>query len=78
MYRRCLCLVRIPEQFSANILRAFELGGEIVRKMVEDKDKRDGAFTVMGGLADAPKLFAPIAQYWMSEPREISRRRKPS
>jgi polyhydroxyalkanoate synthase len=59
-----------PEQFTANILRAFELGGEIVRKMVEDKDKRDGAFTVMGGLADAPKLFTPIAQYWMGEPQK--------
>ncbi len=60
-----------PEQFTANILRAFELSGEIVRKMVEDKDKRDGAFTVMGGLADAPKLFAPIAQYWMNEPQKF-------
>jgi polyhydroxyalkanoate synthase len=60
-----------PEQFTANMLRAFELSGEIVRKMVEDKDKRNGAFTVMGGLADAPKLFAPIAQYWMSEPQKF-------
>ena len=60
-----------PEQFTANILRAFELSGEIVRKMVEDKEKRDGAFTVMGGLADAPKLFAPIAQYWMTEPQKF-------
>ena len=39
--------------------------------MVEDKEKRDGAFTVMGGLADAPKLFAPIAQYWMTEPQKF-------
>ena len=59
-----------PEQFTANMLRAFELSSEIMRKMVEDKDKRDGAFTVMGGLADAPKLFGPIAQYWMTEPRK--------
>ena len=56
-----------PEQFFANLLRSFELTGEIVRKIVEDKDKRDGAFTVVGGLADAGKLFAPIAQHWMND-----------
>ena len=42
-----------------------------MRKIVEDKQKRDGAFTVLGGLADAPKLFAPIAQYWMTEPQKF-------
>ena len=61
-----------PEQFTANMLRAFEFSAEIMRKMVEDKDKRSGAFTVMGGLADAPKLFGPIAQYWMSEPGKFT------
>ncbi len=60
-----------PEQFTANILRAFELSGEIVRKMAEDHEKRNGAFTVMGGLADAPKLFGPISHYWMSEPEKF-------
>src|SRR5271166_4460999 len=57
-----------PEQFTANLIRAFELSGDIIRKIVEDKDKRDGAFTVAGGLADSGKVFAPIAQYWMSDP----------
>jgi polyhydroxyalkanoate synthase subunit PhaC len=60
-----------PEQFTANIMRAFEIGGEIMLKMAGDKQKRDGAFTVMGGLADAPKLFSPIAHYWMSEPQKF-------
>src|SRR5208282_2843309 len=55
-----------PEQFTANMLRAFELSGQIMSKMVVDRQKRDGAFTVIGGMADVPKLFAPIAQYWMS------------
>jgi polyhydroxyalkanoate synthase subunit PhaC len=61
-----------PEQFAANLIRAFELTGEIVRKIVEDKDKRDGAFTVVGGLADAAKIFAPIAQYWMTDPNGLA------
>jgi polyhydroxyalkanoate synthase subunit PhaC len=61
-----------PEQFAANLIRAFELTGEIVRKIVEDKDKRDGAFTVVGGLADAGKIFAPIAQYWMTDPNGLA------
>ncbi|MGA7323681.1 MAG: class I poly(R)-hydroxyalkanoic acid synthase [Rhodomicrobium sp.] len=58
-----------PEQFATNILRAFELSGQIVAKIVQDADKRDGVFTVAGGLADSGKLFAPIAQYWMTDPQ---------
>ena len=61
-----------PEQFTANMVRAFELSGQIVAKIVNDRDKRDGAFTVVGGLADAGKLFAPIVQYWMSDPKALA------
>ncbi len=61
-----------PEQFTANMLRAFELSGQIMRKIVEDREKRDGAFTVIGGMADLPKLFAPIAHHWMSEPHKFA------
>ena len=61
-----------PEQFIANLLRAFELSGDIIKKLVEDKEKRDGAFTVIHGLADAGRMFAPIAQYWMTDPAGFS------
>jgi len=61
-----------PEQFAANLLRAFELSGQIAGKIVEDQDKRDSAFTVAGGLADAGRLFAPIMQYWMSDPNGLA------
>ncbi|MGO9475046.1 MAG: PHA/PHB synthase family protein [Rhodomicrobium sp.] len=61
-----------PEQFTTNMLRAFELSGQIVKKIVEDKDKRDGAFTVVGGLADSGKLFAPIVQHWMRDPNGLA------
>jgi polyhydroxyalkanoate synthase subunit PhaC len=58
-----------PEQFATNLLRAFEVGSQIVAKIMENKDKRDGAFTVVDGLSDAGKLFTPIAQYWMADPQ---------
>ena len=61
-----------PEQFTTNMLRAFELSGQIVKKIVEDKDKRDGAFTVVGGLANSGKLFAPIVQHWMRDPNGLA------
>jgi polyhydroxyalkanoate synthase subunit PhaC len=61
-----------PEQFAANLLRTFELGGQIFRKVIEDNEKRDGAFTVAGGLADSGKLFAPILQYWLSDPNALA------
>ncbi len=61
-----------PEQFATNLMRAFELGGQIVTKVVADQDKRDGAFTVVGGLADSGKLFAPIAEHWMKDPQSFA------
>jgi polyhydroxyalkanoate synthase subunit PhaC len=61
-----------PEQFAANMMRAFEAGGKVVAKMVEDKDKRSGAFTVAGGMADSGKFFAPIFQHWMTDPQGLA------
>jgi polyhydroxyalkanoate synthase subunit PhaC len=67
-----LPISQAPEQFIMNLLRAFEVSGQIVTKIVEDKDKREGAFTVVGGLAEAGKLFAPIAQHWMNDPQGLA------
>jgi polyhydroxyalkanoate synthase subunit PhaC len=64
--------MQTPDQFAANMLRAFEMGGKVLSKMVEDRDKRSGAFTVAGGMTDAGKFFAPIAQYWMANPQEYT------
>jgi polyhydroxyalkanoate synthase subunit PhaC len=61
-----------PDQFVTNMLRAFELSGKVVSKMVEDKDKRNGAFTVAGGMADSGKFFAPIIQHWMADPQGLA------
>lgn len=61
-----------PEQFATNLLRAFEASGQAVAKIYEDKDKRSGAFTVAGGMADIGKIFAPIAQYWMNDPQKLA------
>ncbi|HZV21392.1 MAG TPA: hypothetical protein VE986_07600, partial [Hyphomicrobiales bacterium] len=58
--------VQAPEQIAVNLLRAFELGGQILAKVLEDKDKRATAFTVMSGLTEAGKLFSPIIQHWMT------------
>ena len=64
--------MQTPEQFAANMLRAFEVSGKVVAKMVEDKDKSNGAFTVAGGMADSGKLFAPIFQHWMADPQGLA------
>jgi polyhydroxyalkanoate synthase len=61
-----------PEQFATNLLRAFEVSSQIVAKLLENKEKRDGAFTVADGMADAGKLFAPIAEYWMNDPQGLA------
>ena len=58
-----------PEEFVSNIMRSVEATGQLISKLVEGKDKRSGAFTVASGMADSGKLFAPIVQYWMNDPK---------
>jgi len=57
------------EEFVSNLLRSVQATGQVIAKIVEDKDKRQGAFTVASGMADSGKLFAPIIQYWMNDPK---------
>jgi polyhydroxyalkanoate synthase subunit PhaC len=61
-----------PEEFAANLFRAFEAGGQILAKMFDDKEKRQGAYTVADSMAEAGKLFAPIAQYWLQDPQGLA------
>ncbi len=58
-----------PEEFVTNLLRSFETTGQVIAKIVDDKEKRNGAFSVASGMADSSKLFAPIIQYWMNDPK---------
>ena len=57
------------EEFVSNLLRSVQATGQVIAKIVEDKDKRQGAFTVASGMGDSGKLFAPIIQYWMNDPK---------
>ncbi len=61
--------LQAPEEFVANLMRSVEATGQVIAKIVENKDKREGAFTVASDMADSGKLFAPIIQYWMSDPK---------
>ncbi len=61
-----------PEEFVTNLMRSVEATGQVIAKIVEDKDKRQGAFTVANGMANSGKLFAPILQYWMNDPKGYS------
>ena len=58
-----------PEEFVTNLMRSVEATGLVISKIVESKDKRKGAFTVANGMSDSGKLFAPIIQYWMNDPK---------
>ena len=61
--------LQAPEEFVTNLLRSVEATGLVISKIVESKDKRKGAFTVANGMSDSGKLFAPIIQYWMNDPK---------
>lgn len=61
-----------PEEFAANLLRAFEVGGKILTKLADDGEKRKGAYSVASGMSEASKVLATIAQYWMSEPQKLA------
>lgn len=61
-----------PEEFAANLLRAFELGGQVIAKLSDDRDKRKGAFTAADSLTEISKVLAPVAQYWINEPQKLA------
>jgi polyhydroxyalkanoate synthase len=61
-----------PEEFMTNLFRAFEASGQIFAKILDDKEKRQGAYTVADNMAEAGKLFAPIAQYWLHDPQGLA------
>jgi polyhydroxyalkanoate synthase len=61
-----------PEQFATNLLRAFEVGGQIMSRLMDDKEKRQGAISVAEGIAESGKLFGPIAQYWLNDPQALA------
>ncbi len=65
-----------PEQFAANMLRAIEAGGQAMARLVEDKDKRNGAFTVGGGLAELGE--AVCAHHAVLDERPASLCRRPN
>ena len=52
---KCLPGLQSPEEFVANLMRCVEATGQVIAKIVEDKDKRKGAFTVGGGMAELRK-----------------------
>jgi polyhydroxyalkanoate synthase len=61
-----------PEQFSANLFKAFEMGRQVLAKIAEDPQKREGAMSVASGFSDMSKLFAQIAQHWASHPKDLT------
>ena len=64
-----LASLEASEQFVTNLMRSVEATGQAIAKIVESKDKRHGAFTVASGMADSGKVFAPVMQYWLNDPK---------
>ncbi len=60
------------EQFATNLLRAFEAGGQIISRLMDDREKRQGAISIAEGIAESGKLFGPIAQYWLNDPQALA------
>ena len=64
-----LASLQASEQFVTNLMRSVEATGQAIAKIVESKDKRHGAFTVASGMADSGKVFAPVMQHWLNDPK---------
>ncbi len=65
-------LDRSAEVFGQNMLQAFELAGQVMSRLLEDKSKRAPELTFSDGLTEATKVMAPIVQYWANDPSRLA------
>jgi polyhydroxyalkanoate synthase len=63
-----------PEEFATNLLKAFELGGQVLARLTEDREKRQGAYTLASGMAEASKVLSTVAAHWLSKPEQLAAR----
>jgi polyhydroxyalkanoate synthase len=61
-----------PEAFSRNMLKLVEEGGKVLSGLMERSNGNGGPYSLASEITEAGKLFAEIAQHWMTDPAKLA------
>ena len=65
-------LISNPEEFAANILKAFEQGSEALTKLAERPDSKAGPYSPASELSTATETLTALAKLWLSDPARLT------
>lgn len=65
-------LITNPEEFAANILKAFEKGGEALSQLADRPDSKGGPYSMASELSAASDTLSTLLRLWLSDPARLS------
>ena len=65
-------MIRNPEEFAANILKAFEQGSAAFAKLAERPDSKPGPYSSANEFSAASETLTALARQWLSDPAKLS------
>jgi polyhydroxyalkanoate synthase len=60
-----------PEEFGRNMLQLMEEGSKVLTSILENASGKTGPYATATEVTEATKLFAEVAQSWLSEPAKL-------
>jgi polyhydroxyalkanoate synthase len=61
-----------PEEFAANLLKAYEAGSEALMRMSERPDAASGPYSPASEMSAATKTLGELARVWLSDPARLA------
>lgn len=65
-------LITNPEEFAANILKAFEKGSDALTKLADRPDAKGGPYSTASELSAASDTLMTLVRLWLSDPVRLS------
>lgn len=61
-----------PEQFTENLLRIYELGGQVMAELLDREDGKPSAYSTASEVRSAATTLSELAMMWMKDPARLA------
>ena len=65
-------LISNPEEFAANLLKAFEQGSQALSKLADRPDSKSGPYSPASEFSAASETLTALAKQWLSDPDRLA------
>ena len=65
-------MIRNPDEFAANILKAFEQGSAAFAKLADRPDSKPSPYSQASEFSSASENLTALARQWLSDPAKLS------